>query len=343
VRLFSYTILLSCLLLVSSPRLFAQENERPGEEEETIRVETNLVSIPVSVRDRKGRFITNLRQDDFKIFENGVQQEIRHFAPIEQPFSVVLLIDTSGSTKLRMKEIQEAAIAFVEQLRPADRVLPIAFDNEVVALLQDWTSDRATLRAAIERARTGLMAKSSGQVVRDRGKTYNVVYISTRLYDAMLVAHQLFKPVEGRKAIILFSDGVDSNSRVATLKSTLQQAEEGDAVIYSLQFCQSCDVWDPRSKTPQSQLIAKNYLEDLAKRTGGHFYRADNLKKIAQAFTAIAEELRRLYSLGYYPSTDHTPGAARQVSVKVNRRDLVVRERKTFMLKSASKQTDSNK
>ena len=151
----------------------------------------------------------------------------------------------------------------------------------------------------------------------------------------MLVAHQLFKPVEGRKAIILFSDGVDSTSRVATLKSTLQQAEESDAVIYTLQFCHSCDIWDPRSKIPQSQLIAKNYLEDLAKRTGGHFYRADNLKKIAQAFTAIAEELRRLYSLGYYPSSDHTPGAARQVSVKVNGRDLVVRERKTFMLKSA--------
>lgn len=341
-RLSKYTILLLCLLLSSSSRLCAQENTKP-EEEETIRVETNLVSIPVSVRDRKGRFVTNLRQDDFQIFENGLRQEIRHFAPIEQPFSVVLLIDTSGSTKLRLKEIHQAAMAFIEQLRPEDRVLPIAFDNAVVALLQDWTSDRATLRAAIERARTGLMAKPSGQLVQDRGKTYKVVYISTRLYDAMLVAHQLFKPVEGRKAIILFTDGVDSNSRVATFKSTLQQAEEGDAVIYTVQFCQSCDVWDPRSQVPQSRMIAKNYLEGLAKRTGGHFYRAENLKKIAQAFTAIAEELRRLYSLGYYPSTDQTPGTARQVSVQVNRPDLVVRERKTFMLKSAGKPTESNK
>lgn len=342
-RLPRHTIFLLCLVLGSWPLSYAQTNQQPAEEEETIRVETNLVSIPVSVRDRQGRFVTNLRQDDFQIFENGVPQDIRHFAPIEQPFSVVLLIDTSGSTKLRLKDIQEAAIAFLEQLRPVDRVLPIAFDNEVVALLPDWTSDRATLRAAIERSRTGLMAKPSGQVVRDRGKTYNVVYVSTRLYDAMLVAHQVFKQVEGRKAIILFSDGQDSNSRVATLKSTLQQAEEGDAVIYSVQFCESCDVWDPRSRTLQSRMIAKKYLEDLAKRTGGHFYRADNLKKIAQAFTAVAEELRRLYSLGYYPSTDHATGAARQVSVKVNRRDLVVRERKTFMLKSASKQADSNK
>lgn len=336
-RLAIYTVLLLCLLLGLSSRLCAQENTKPDDEEETIRVETNLASIPVSVRDRKGRFVTNLRQDDFQIFENGVRQEIRHFAPIEQPFSVVLLIDTSGSTKLRLKEIQEAAIAFIEQLRPVDRVLPIAFDNEVVSLLPDWTSDRATLRAAIERSRTGLMAKPSDQVLRDRGKTYNVVYVSTRLYDAMLVAHQVIKQVEGRKAIILFSDGEDSTSRVATLKSTLQQAEEGDAVIYTVQFCDSCDVWDPRSKMTQSRTMAKNYLEDLAKRTGGHFYRADNLKKIAQAFTAVAEELRRLYSLGYYPSTDHATGAARQVSVKVNRRDLVVRERKTFMLKSASK------
>ena len=342
-RLPSNTILLVCLFLGSSPLLCAQENERPVEEEETIRVETNLVSIPVSVRDRKGRFVTNLRQEDFQIFENGVRQEIRHFAPIEQPFSVVLLIDTSGSTKLRLKEIQEAAIAFVEQLRPADRVLPIAFDNDVIALLPDWTSDRATLRTAIQGARTGLMAKPSGQVVRDRGKTYNVVYVSTRLYDAVYVAQQMFKLVEGRKAIILFTDGLDSDSRVATSKSTLRQAEEGDAVIYTVQFCQSCNYsWDPRWISHKS-LAAHNYLEGLAKRTGGHFYPTDNLKKITQAFTAIAEELRRLYSLGYYPSTSHAPGTARQVTIAVNRRDYVVRERKTYTLKSGTKQLDNNK
>ena len=240
-----------------------------------------------------------------------------------------------------MKEIQEAAIAFIEQLRPADRVLPIAFEKDVIALLPDWTSDRATLRTAIQASRTGLMAKPSGQVVKDRGKTFNLVYVSTRLYDAMYVAQQMLKLVEGRKAIILFTDGLDSDSRVATSKSTLREAEEGDAVIFTVQFCQSCNTLNPRLPISHQIVAAHNYLEGLAKRTGGDFYPTDNLKKITQAFTAIAEELRRLYSLGYYPSTSHAPGTARQVTIKVNRRDHVVRERKTYTLKSAP--SNSNK
>jgi Ca-activated chloride channel homolog len=335
IRSTAFITLLFFLWLIAIPDLHAQEvpdRDKPTQDDEVIRVETNLVSIPVSVRDRKGRFITDLRQEDFQIFENGARQGIAHFAPIEQLFSVVLLIDTSGSTQIRLKDIQESAIAFIEQLRPDDRVLPISFGNEVVALLPSFSSDRETLRTAIRQTQTSLKRSSSGETISIRGKTYSVAYAGTRLYDAVHVASELFEPVQARKAIILFTDGFDSASQVATLKSTLQQVEKRDAVIYAVQYCNYCEIKDVMSRRPVI-VRANNYLEDLANRTGGRFYHANDMKKIAQAFTSIAEELRRLYSLGYYP-TAREPGAAREVTVKVKRNDLVVRERKTYTQKT---------
>lgn len=339
-RSIAFITLLLSLWLIASPNLRAQESQgshQPAQDEEVIRVETNLVSIPVTVRDRKGRFITDLRQEDFQIFENGARQAIAHFAPIDQIFSVVLLIDTSGSTQIRLKDIQDSAIAFIEQLRPNDRVLPITFGNEVVALLPSFTSDRETLREAIRRTQTSVKRSSSGETISVRGKTYAVMYAGTRLYDAVHVASELFETLEGRKAIILFTDGFDSASQAATLKSTLQQVEKRDAVVYSVQYCNYCEIKDVMSRRP-TIVRANNYLEGLANRTGGHFYYAKDMKKIAQAFTSIAEELRRLYSLGYYPTAQVEPGAVRQVTVKVNRSNLVVRERKTYTQKTTKVQ-----
>ena len=334
----AFRTFLVCLLLIACPNLFGQETKdrNQADDFEVIRVETNLVSIPVSVRDRKGHSITGLKREDFKIFESAAPQEIAHFASIEQPFSVVLLIDTSGSTQIRLKDIQASAIAFVEQLRPNDRVLPITFGNEVVALLPDLTSDRESLRTAIRNTRTDVKKSSTGQTVKIQGKTYAVAYAGTRLYDAVHVSSELFELVQGRKAIILFTDGFDSASQVATLTSTLKQVEKRDAIVYAVQYCNACDFRDVMSRRfPMVQ--ANNYLEHLAEKTGGRFYRAKDMKRIAQAFTSIAEELRQLYSLGYYPSRQVEPGVVREIAVKVNRHDLVVRERKTYTQKAMPK------
>jgi VWFA-related protein len=327
------------LWFIPSSNLHAQEkngNNQPVEDDEIIRVETNLVSIPVSVRDRKGHFITDLRPQDFQIFENGARQEIAHFAPIEQAFSVILLMDTSGSTQVRFKDIQDSAIAFIEQLRPDDRVLPISFNNELIALVPNLTSDREVLRKAITNTYTGLQTNASLKKLTVRDKTYNVLYAGTRLYDAVHLGSELFKPLPGRKAIILFTDGFDTGSLVATLKSTLKEVAALDAVIYVVQYCNHCEIFDVM-KRQSGVWDANNYLEGLTERTGGRFHRAKDLKKIAQAFTSIAEELRRLYSLGYYPTLTVDSGTERQVSVKVNRKDLVVRERKTYTQKEAVK------
>ena len=119
-------------------------------EGDVVRVSTTLVSIPVSVMDRGGRFIPDLRKEDFQIYEDGVQQDVAYFASVEKPFTVALVIDTSASTQFRLDEIQDAAIAFINQLRPDDRVLVVSFDEQV-RVLAEATNDRYALRDAIRR------------------------------------------------------------------------------------------------------------------------------------------------------------------------------------------------
>src|SRR5256714_2355983 len=199
------------------PDTAPQKDSGPEEvgEGDILRVDTTLVSIPVSVMDRDGKFIPNLRKEDFQIWEDGVEQQVAYFASTEKPFTVALVIDTSGSTKNKLEEIQDAAIAFVEQLRPDDRVMVVSFSDKIRVLSQP-TSDRNMLRNAILQTDAG-----SG----------------TRLYDAVdMVINEYFNRVEGRKAIVLFTDGVDTTSDRATYESTVRDAEELDALIYPVEY-----------------------------------------------------------------------------------------------------------
>src|SRR5688500_10797299 len=183
---------------------------------DVVRIDTNLVTVPVSVFDRQGRLIPNLERESFSVFENGVEQQIKHFEPTEKPFTVALVLDTSGSTVFDLWEIKEAAIAFAKQLRPQDRVLVVTF-NDLVMLLTEATNDLKLVTEVIQRgANTGF---------------------STRLYDAVtLVINERLNKIDGRKAVVLFTDGVDTRSYQATYQSTLREAEELDALIYSIQY-----------------------------------------------------------------------------------------------------------
>ena len=172
----------------------------PESDNEVIRVETNLVTLPVSVLDRDGRFISGLRQNEFKIFEDGVEQKIDYFQSVEQPFTVILLIDVSPSTQFKIDEIQNAAMAFVDQLRPSDKVMVIAFDRRV-QVLSPVTNNRLQLKQAIREAEFG---------------------DGTSLYEAVdYVIEQQLRQIQGRKAVVLFSDGVDTTSRKSSFESTL--------------------------------------------------------------------------------------------------------------------------
>ena len=201
-----------------------------------MRVNTSLVTIPVSIMDRNGRYIPDLRKEDFRIFEDGAEQEVAYFGAIEQPFTVALLLDTSGSTEFKIEEIQDAAIAFVDQLRPEDSVMVIEFDDSI-DVLSEPTGDRRQLRNAIRRARSGG---------------------GTRLYDAVDFTIQRLNRIKGRKAIVLFTDGVDTTSRKASYESNVEDAEELDAIVYPVQYDTYAGHgmgggWPPTSRGPRSR------------------------------------------------------------------------------------------
>src|SRR5207245_11576429 len=186
------------------------------EEGDVIRVNTTLVTVPVSVLDRQGRFVPNLRREAFNVFENGIEPSIAYFEPAEKPFTVALLLDTSASTHFHLSEIREAAIAFAKQLRPQDRVLVVSFKYEIL-LLTEATNDLNLIESVVEvNANTGS---------------------STRLYDAVdLTIRERLNKIKGRKAIVLFTDGVDTSSQQADYLSTLREVEELDALIYPIQY-----------------------------------------------------------------------------------------------------------
>ncbi|MEN3329300.1 MAG: Ca-activated chloride channel [Acidobacteriota bacterium] len=311
-------------------------------EGDVIRFDTALVMVPVSVLDRNGRYIPLLRRDQFRLAENGVDQKIAYFATTDSPFSVVLLIDTSGSTQMRLDDIQDAAIKFVEKLKPTDSVMVMSFDDRIQVQCKA-TTDRDVIEKAIRRTRTGG---------------------GTRLYDAVddILRKQL-STITGRKAVVLFTDGVDTTSHRASYDSTLRLAEESDAPIYSVDYDTSgmggggmgrgtgghgtiFGIPFPTPGIPGSTIPgsapgdyrrAVAYLHALSNQTGGRFYSGDSMFGIAQAFTWIAEELGRQYSLGYYPSTPGKEGERRQIKVRVTESDMVVKARDSYIYSDRSK------
>jgi Ca-activated chloride channel homolog len=256
----------------------------------------SLVSVPVTVINRKGQYIVDLRQKDFRVYENGVEQMIAHFSNVDRPFSVVLLMDTSGSTATFLDQIKSAAKLFVEQLRPLDRVRPISFHGEIKVLTNVGTNDPGILNAAIDQMEPG------------------PVLMGTRLYDAVDFTFRVLKPESARKAIVLFTDGENTWGK-ATMKSTLREAEESDIVIYTLQY---------------GDLPPQKYLQQLADKTGGRYFKAGDTNLIRQSFAGVAEELRRQYMIGYYPKEPAQRGEERKIKVKVNRERVAVRARRSY-------------
>jgi|SRR5215813_1546274 len=181
---------------------------------ETLKIDTNLVTIPVIATDAGGLFVGDLRQEEFNIFEDDIKQDIAFFATVNTPFQVILMIDTSASTEGKLRQIQDAAVAFVDQLKPADRVKVISFDNELRDL-NEFTNDRQELRSAIMKTRSGQ---------------------GTRLYDAVDLALSTIRPIQGRKAIVLFTDGVDYHSDSSTFDGTLRGLDEEGVIVYPIRY-----------------------------------------------------------------------------------------------------------
>ncbi len=288
--------------------------------EDVVRIESNLITIPVSVFDRNGLYIPGLKKEDFTIFEDGEEQEIEYFGTSEKPFTVMLLLDTSLSTEYKIEEIQAAARAFVDQLKPQDKVIVIEFDGNV-HVLTEATNDRAKIYKAIKKADFGY---------------------GTSLYDSVEFSFKKrLNQIEGRKAVVLFTDGVDTTSIKAGYDSTLAMVEEADTMVFPVYYntfdsnqINNADPWfDVRGTRPEDYALGRQYLEDLAAYTGGRIFRPESTPGgLAAAFEGIAEELRRQYNIGYIPKTDSAPGERKNIKVRVNRPNLIVRSRDSYIV-----------
>lgn len=361
----------------SSVQPTTDTSEATVQDGDVLRIDTNLVTIPVKVSDRNGKYVAGLTKENFKIFEDGAEQEIAYFSKVEEPFTVALVLDMSYSSTFKIGEIHSAAMAFVNQLHPDDKVMVISFDEEVHVLCEP-TNDRNILQTAIR----------STQVAS-----------GTSLYEAVdLVLNKRMKKIAGRKAIVLFTDGVDTTSRQAYASDNLRDVYETDSLIYPVEYDTYNDVQAiknnpigipqkttvpgtstgtgspfpfpfPGSSNPIPSTIpgipspspipgggnqsplpfpipttassqgtsaedyrkAEEYLEALANSTSGRVYKASTTANLAQAFTNIANELRQIYSLGFYPNDEKT-AKKRQLKVKVDQSGAVVRARDSYVV-----------
>src|SRR5256714_8692049 len=217
--------LLVIIFLFGAQVIAQTSNQKPppqDQEVETLKIDTNLVTVPVIASSRTGSYIADLKKEEFKLSEDGTPQEISFLATVNAPFDVVLMLDTSDSAQEKLLPIQRAAIAFLDQLGPNDKVKIISFDGE----LHDWTdftSNKEILRGAILKTRTAH---------------------DTRVYDAMQLALNSLRPIQQRKAIVIFTDGMDWHSESSTFESTIRDLDESGVIVYPIRF-------DTRAETEQ--------------------------------------------------------------------------------------------
>jgi len=293
-----------------------QEVEEGG----VLRVSTSLITVPAVVMDRNGRYIGNLRKEDFRIFEDGVEQPVTYFASVEKPFTVALLLDVSGSTQFQLSQIRDAANTFVGRLRMNDRLMAITFDGRTNVLTQPETV------SIIRRGKLHIPAVTDGTV----------------LYDTVDFALKRMAQIPGRKAIVLMTDGVDQDSHIS-MQATLADIAEQDVLVYTVQYNtlpqlpeRLSRIKDEKARRKVRERLLKGYsvsepyLRALADKAGGRFYRADDLREVAPAFEAITAELGVHYSLGYYSKNSASANGDRAIKVKVRYPNLVVRTRDSF-------------
>lgn len=227
-----FPLLSALFVLALSLTASAQTKPAEPQEIETLKTDTDLVTVPVIATAIGGLYITDLRKDEFAIAEDGVAHDIAFFGKVAAPFHVVLMLDTSASTKDKLRQIQQAAYTFVQQLQPADRVKVISFDNKVRDL-NEFTSNRETLRTAINSTQSGE---------------------GTKVYDAFELAMNTVRRINGRKAIVIFTDGMDWHSDSATFDGTLRNLDEEGVIVYPIRY-------DTRATT---EALAREQAEQIS-------------------------------------------------------------------------------
>lgn len=328
--------LLALFCAVISVPIWAQEPK--------IAVEVKTVSVLATVRDKHGKIVSDLTKDAFQLEEDGKPQTIDYFSrESDLPLHLGLLVDTSLSQRRVLEQERSASYTFLDKLlRPEkDVALVINFDRDVT-LLQDFTSSRPKLQAALQQLETPQMDSQGSQGSQRGGGGRGRGGGGTHLYDAVyLASDELMSKKQGRKALIILSDGVDHGSK-ETLTEAIETAQRADTVVYSILFSDEEGYGNYRGhgmgpyggghggyggRYPQQQRPdGKKVLEQISNLTGGRLFQVSKKETMDKIYADIDEELRNQYSLGYTPAKDLSAGY-HKIHLYTNNKDLKVQAR----------------
>jgi VWFA-related protein len=363
--------LISCQILALVGLLFANRAARGQDPTSAtmLSVDVKVVTLPVTVRDKHGQIVRNLTKDDFILAEDGHPQTIRYFAQeANLPLTLGLLVDTSMSQRNVLDQERTASDSFLDQMLTAakDQAFIIHFDREV-ELLQDLTSSRDKLQTALGSLQTPSFDRDSrggGGSPPDsspRGSHRMRGGGGTLLYDAVFLASdELMKKQQGRKALIILSDGVDRGSK-ESLQSALEAAQRADTVVYSIFFADNHQeeghgFGRPRGGSPgggwpgggwpggggsggggrrgggqrspqEARPDGKKILERISKETGGRLFEVSKKETVDKIYASIAEELRTQYNLGYTPDKANDAAGYHKISLTAKDKNLAVQTR----------------
>lgn len=362
-------VALACLAVaVTARRSAAQASDTPSA---TLKMQVREVVLPVTVRDKHGALVSTLKISDFSLTEDGRPQTIKSFTrETNLPFRIGLLADTSRSMSGAMESERKAAGKFVDLMLPAppaegkDQAFLIHFDREV-ELLEDFTNSREKLHHELDDMGPSRQAQSENQGPettgddRDRSKGGRG---GTQLYDAIYLAcDELMKPKDGRKALVVFSDGVDRGSK-ERLNDAVDSADRASVAIYTIYFKgeqESNGVGFPGGGrrgggypgggggypgggggypgggrrgggSSESSVDGKKIMEQIATRTGGHAFEAKKKENLEEIYNLISEELRGQYLLTYTPDKVDNDGGFHKIALKANKDDLTVATREGY-------------
>ena len=341
----------------------------------TIAVDVKVVTLPVTVRDKHGKIVRDLTKDDFTLQEDGRPQTIRYFSQeANLPLTLGLLVDTSRSQTNVLDAERNASRSFLDQMvvQEKDKAFLIHFDREV-ELLQDLTSSREKLQAALEllktpsdRERSNDPNDSDSRSGSGSGSHHGG---GTQLYDAVFLAsNELMKKQQGRKALIILSDGVDRGSKTY-LESAIESAQRADTVVYSIYFADSHHEdrnegqrrgggmgrggggwpgggggWPGggggypgggggrggQRHPEEPRTDGKKILERISRETGGRFFEVSKNESVGEIYTSIVEELRTQYGMGYTPDKDSAASGYHHITLAVKRKELSVQTREGY-------------
>lgn len=291
-------------------------------DDDTIRIDTDLVTLTATIVSERGRYVANLKQRDFAIYEDGVKQEVAYFNTSDKvPISLGVLFDTSGSMVDKIEGVRDAVEHFVKSVAPGDEIFLIRFSSDA-DLVQDFTDDRRRILRAIDR-------------LEPRG--------STALYDAIVMGLDRVGNGKHRKrALMLLTDGNDTSSRIK-LNDAVGLASEFEVIIYALgighgergSFGHGGHGGGIIFGRQNNDTVDMNVLRAFADATGGEAFFLENAHKagrdlVDEAALQVADELKQQYTLGYYPTNTRKDGSFRKIKVEVSNKSLRVRAKRGY-------------